>query len=49
MNVGAKVQPKTCNAIQHRIDTLNERLTNNEINRMELLDGLLLVVAKQKK
>jgi hypothetical protein len=37
------------NAIQQRIDTLNERFTNNEINLTELFDGLSLVVAKQKK
>ncbi len=51
MNAGAKVSPKTeiSNAIQQRIDTLNERLTNNKINLTELLDGLLLVVAKKKK
>ncbi len=51
MNAGAKVRPKTetSNAIQQRIDTLNERFTNNEINLTELLDGLSLVVAKQKK
>jgi hypothetical protein len=51
MNAVAKVRPKTetNNAIQQRIDTLNERFTNNEINLTELLDGLSLVVAKQKK
>ncbi len=51
MNAGAKGRPKTetSNAIQQRIDTLNERFTNNEINLTELLDGLSLVVAKQKK
>jgi hypothetical protein len=37
------------NAIQQRIDTLNERFTSNEINLAELLDGLSLVVATQKK
>ncbi len=42
MNAGAKVRPKTetSNAIQQRIDTLNERFTNNEITLTELLDGL---------
>jgi hypothetical protein len=51
MNAGAKDRPKTeiSNAIQQRIDTLNERFTNNEINLTQLLDGLSLVVAKQKK
>jgi hypothetical protein len=51
MNAGAKVRPKTetSNAIQQRIDTLNERFTNNEINLTELYDGLSLVVAKQNK
>ncbi len=40
MLAGAKVRPKTetSNAIQQRIDTLNERFTNNEINLTELLD-----------
>ncbi len=51
INAGAKGRLKTesSNAIQQRIDTLNERFTNNEINLTELLDGLSLVIAKQKK
>ncbi len=51
MNGGAKGRPKpeTSHAIQQRIDTLNERFRNNEINLTEFLDGLSLVVAKQKK
>jgi hypothetical protein len=51
MNAGAKGWLKTeiSSEIQQRIDTLNERFTNNEINLTELLDGLSLVVAKQKK
>jgi hypothetical protein len=48
MNTIAKVRTKTeiSNAIQQRIDSLNERPTNNEITLTELLDGLSLVVAK---
>jgi hypothetical protein len=48
MNAGAKVRPKTetSNAIQQRIDTLNEHFTNNEIYLTKLLDGLSLVVAR---
>jgi hypothetical protein len=40
MNAAAKGRPTTeiSNAIQQRIDTLNERFTNNEINLTELLD-----------
>ncbi len=43
MLAGAKVRPKTetSNAIQQRIDTLNERFTNNEITLTELLDGIV--------
>ena len=36
-------------AIEQRIDTLNERYINNEIDLHELLDGLSLTVAKQSK
>jgi hypothetical protein len=41
MNAGAKGRPKIeiSNAIQQRIDALNERFTNNEINLAELLHG----------
>jgi hypothetical protein len=51
MNASAKSGSKTeiSNAIQQRIDILNKRFTNNEINLTELLDGLSLFVAKQKK
>jgi hypothetical protein len=35
--------------VQQRIDTLNERCIDNEINLHELLDGLSTVVAKQHK
>ncbi len=34
-------------AIQQRIDTLNERFMNNEIDLYKLLDGLTTAVAKQ--
>jgi len=37
--------PRTV-AIQHRIDTLNERYANGEINSNELLEGLTYVVTK---
>ncbi len=51
MNAGAKGRPKTeiSNAIQQRIDTLNERFINNWINLTGLLPGLSSVAAKQKK
>jgi hypothetical protein len=50
MNAGAKGWLKTeiSSEIQQRIDTLNGRFTNNEINLTELLDGLSLVVAKKR-
>ncbi len=37
------------NAIQQRIDTLNERYSNNEIDLQLYLDGLSTVVARQYK
>jgi hypothetical protein len=51
MNAGAKGRPKTAatNAIQQRIDTLNERYSNNEIDLQLYLDGLSTVVARQYK
>ena len=51
INAGAKGRSKTAStsAIQQRIDTLNERYINNEIDLHELLDGLSLTVAKQSK
>ena len=51
MNAGAQDQSKTAagTAIQQRIDTLNERYTNNEIDLQVLLDGLSTVVVKQHK
>ncbi len=39
----------TATSIQQRIDTLNERYSNNEIDLQVLLDGLSTVVAKQHK
>jgi hypothetical protein len=35
--------------VKQRIDTLNERYIDNEINLHELLDGLSTFVAKQHK
>ncbi|CAF0977410.1 unnamed protein product [Rotaria sordida] len=48
INVGAQRRRKivSTNAIQQRINTLNECYTNNEIDRNQLLDGLSLIVAK---
>ncbi|CAF3610022.1 unnamed protein product [Rotaria sordida] len=47
INVGAQRRRKivSTNAIQQRINTLNECYTNNEIDRNQLLDGLSLIVA----
>jgi len=39
----------TATSIQQRIDTLNERYSNNEIDLQVLFDGLSTVVAKQHK
>ena len=49
INTGAQDRPKTAaiTVIQQRIDTLNERYLNNEIDLQEPLDGLSAVVAKQ--
>ncbi len=46
-----KVNKKTAatTAIQQRIDTLNERYMNNEIDLQQILDGLSTVVVKQHK
>ncbi len=50
MNAGAQARAKRAatSAIQKRIDTLNDRFKNGDINVDELLDGLPLVVAKKK-
>ena len=51
INAGVKGRSKTAStsAMQQRIDALNERYINNEIDLHELLDGLSLTVAKQSK
>ncbi len=51
MNASAPGRQKTAatTAIQQRIDTLNERYMNNEIDLQQLLDGLSTVVSKQHK
>jgi hypothetical protein len=51
MNASAKDQPKKeiSDAIQQRIDILNKRFINNEINLTKLLGGLSLVVGKDKR
>jgi hypothetical protein len=51
IDAGAQARPQAAAtlAIQQRIDTLNERYANNEIDLRKLLDGLSTVVAKQHK
>ncbi|CAF1928809.1 unnamed protein product, partial [Rotaria magnacalcarata] len=51
MNAGAQARKKTAGTsfIQKRIDTLNERYKNGEIDVDQLLDGFSLTIAKQKK
>ncbi|CAF3352292.1 unnamed protein product [Rotaria socialis] len=51
MNAGAQARKKTAatSFIQKRIDTLNERYKNGEIDVDQLLDGFSLTIAKQKK
>jgi len=51
MNADAQGQPKTAanTETQQRIDTLNERYINNEIDLQELLNGLSKIVLKQRK
>ncbi|CAF1002215.1 unnamed protein product [Rotaria magnacalcarata] len=51
MNAGAQARKKTAatSFIQKRIDTLNERYKNGEIDVDQLLDGFSLPIAKQKK
>ena len=51
INAGAQGRQKTAatTAIQQRIDTLNERYMNNEIDLQQILDGLSTVVVKQHK
>jgi hypothetical protein len=50
INTGAQRRPKSnqANAIQKRIDVLNERYSNQEIDVEELLNGLSLLVAQGK-
>jgi hypothetical protein len=42
-----KKAPKTL-AMQKQIDNLSNRFYNNEIDRVEMLDGLSLLVASKK-
>jgi hypothetical protein len=51
MNADAQGQPKTAanTETQQRIDTLNKRYINNEIDLQELLNGLSEIVPKQHK
>jgi hypothetical protein len=51
MNARAQARKKTTatSFIQKRIDTLNERYKNGEIDVDPLSDGFSLAIAKQKK
>ncbi|CAF3960486.1 unnamed protein product, partial [Rotaria sp. Silwood1] len=48
-DLGTRTQKAKAIAIQHRIENHTERYNHSLINVMEYLDGLSLVVAKQKK
>jgi hypothetical protein len=49
INTGIQRRPKTtaADAMQKRIDTLNDRYNNQDINEEELLNALSLLVARK--
>jgi hypothetical protein len=50
INTGAQCRPKSnfTDAIQKRMDTLNEQYDKKEINVEELLNGLSMLIPKKK-
>jgi hypothetical protein len=50
INTGVQRRPKSNSAaaLQKRIDTLNERYKNQEIDAEQLLNSLLMLVPKRK-
>ena len=50
LQTGSQRRPKATSSdlIQKRVNTLNERYTNQEIDAEELLDGLSFLIAKKK-
>ncbi len=50
INTGAQQRPKSnvTDAIQKRIDTLNERYNKNEIDVEDFLNALSLLIAQKK-